>query len=106
MWRHAGDGGWFSYDLKVVPDRPLALLCTYWGPDAGARTFDVVVEGRVIATQSLRGEHPGAFFDVRHDLPADLTRGRTKVTVTFQAHPGNIAGGLFGLRVIDGGNGR
>jgi hypothetical protein len=103
MWRHAGDGGWFSYELKVVPDRPLALVCTYWGPDAGARTFDVVVEGRVIATQSLRGDHPGAFFDVRHDLPADLTRGRTKVTVKFQAHPGNIAGGLFGLRVIDGG---
>ena len=100
-WRHADNGGWFSYDLKVVPDRPLALVCTYWGPDTGARTFDVLVDGHKLATQSLKGEHPGGFFDVRHDLPPDLTRGRAKVTVMFRAHPGNVAGGLFGLRIVD-----
>jgi hypothetical protein len=29
-----------------------------------------------------------------------LTRGKQKVTVRFQAHPGNIAGGVFGVRML------
>ncbi len=101
-WRHAGDG-WFSYELKVAPDRPQALVCTYWGPDRGPRTFDILVDGRRVATQSLKGDHPEGFFDVRHNLPPEFTRGRSTITVRFQAHSGNVAGGLFGLRVIDGG---
>jgi hypothetical protein len=98
-WRHA-ENGWFSHELKVDPERPLALVCTYWGPDRGSRTFDVLVDGHKIATQSLKGDHPEAFFDVRHDLPPDLTQGRSTITVRFQSHPNNIAGGLFGLRLI------
>ncbi|MHC4745114.1 MAG: beta-L-arabinofuranosidase domain-containing protein, partial [Planctomycetota bacterium] len=43
-WRDARDGGWFSYDLKILPDEAATLLCTYWGSDVG-RTFDVVVNG-------------------------------------------------------------
>ena len=38
------------------------------------------------------------FFDARYLLPAELTRGKERVTVRFQPHPGNIAGGVFGLR--------
>jgi DUF1680 family protein len=33
--------GWFSYDLKVLPDKPMVLLCTYVGSFGRARTFDV-----------------------------------------------------------------
>ena len=29
-----------------------------------------------------------------------LPRGKAKVTVKFQAHPGNIAGGLFGCQIL------
>lgn len=99
-WRHATDGGWFSYQLKVAPDQPMTLVCTYWGSDAGNRQFDVLVDGTQIATQQLERNKPDEFFDVPYALPADLTRGKNTVTVRFQGHPGNFAGGVFGLRMI------
>ncbi len=103
-WRHATDGGWVSFDLKVVPDRPMGLVATYWGSDAGNRTFDILVDGVKIATQTLNHEKPGQFFDVVYSIPGQLIEGKQKVTVRFQAHPGNIAGGLYGLRTIIGVN--
>ncbi|HXG66819.1 MAG TPA: beta-L-arabinofuranosidase domain-containing protein, partial [Blastocatellia bacterium] len=60
-WRHATDGGWFSFDVKVLPDKPVSLICTYWGGDGGARTFDILVNGVKIATQSLQNNMPGKF---------------------------------------------
>jgi hypothetical protein len=97
-WRHAG--GWFSYQMNVPPDQPVALLCTWWGSDGGNRTFDILVDGHRIATQTLANNRPGQFFDETYPIPAHLTRGKTRVEVRFQAHPGHLAGGLFGLRVI------
>ncbi len=41
VYRHAEPGGWFSWDLAVLPDQPMELPCTYWGGDTG-RTFDVL----------------------------------------------------------------
>lgn len=97
-WRHAGR--WFSYRLKVRPDVPAVLLCTWWGSDAGNRTFDILIDGRKLATERLNNHRPGEFYDVRYEIPADWTRGRDRVEVRFQAHEGNMAGGLFGLRTV------
>lgn len=99
-WRHAVEGGWFSYDLRVPPDQPVELLCTYWGSDSGGRVFDILVDGKKIATQTLDNNRPGSFFDVVYPLPTNLTAGKEKVTVRFQAHPGRLAGGVFGLRIL------
>ncbi len=99
-WRHATDGGFLSYSLAVLPDKPTILRCTYWGSESGPRTFDLLVDGEKIATQTLKQNKPGEFFDVDHELPLELTRGKTKVTVILQAHPGNMAGGLFGLSML------
>jgi uncharacterized protein len=99
-WRHAVDGGWFSFELNVAPDQPAELLCTYWGGDSGNRVFDVTVEGERIATQRLQANQPGRFFDVTYPIPVGITEGRERVTVRFQAHPGAMAGGLFGARML------
>jgi len=100
--RHAEDGGWFSFNVRVIPNQPVELVCTYWGGEIGNRTFDVLVEGKVIATQTLRRDRPGEFFDKTYAIPEELTRGKQRVEVRFQAHPGNFAGGLFGVRVLKG----
>jgi hypothetical protein len=55
-----------------------------------------------IATQSLQNDKPGQFFEVTYPIPQDLTRGKTRITIRFQAQPGNTAGGFYGLRVIRG----
>ena len=99
-WRHARDGGWVSFDLKVLPGEAVSLVCTYWGGETGPRTFDILVDGVRVATQSLQQNRPGQFFDVTYPLPEELTRGKDKITLRFQARPGNTAGGLYGLRVV------
>jgi DUF1680 family protein len=99
-WRHAVDGGSFGYTLAVLPDEPMTLLCTFWGSDSGRRTFDILVDGRQAATQTLDRNRPGEFFDVECPLPPELTRDKEKITVKFQAHPGNFAGGLFGIATM------
>jgi len=100
MWRHATGGGWFSYSLSVLADVPMTLSCTYWGSDAGARTFDVLIDGEKVATQTLDRDKPNQFFGVEYELPPELTRGKAKVTVKFQGHPGNFAGGVFGCEML------
>lgn len=99
-WRHATDGGWVSFDMKVPADRGAALVVSYWGSDAGDRTFDILVDGVKVATQTLNNDKPGQFFDVTYPIPGELTLGKQKVTVRFQARPGNTAGGLYGLRML------
>jgi uncharacterized protein len=99
-WRHARDGGWVSFDLKVLPDQPVSLVCSYWGSESGPRTFDILVDGTRIGTQSLGNDKPGEFFNVTYVVPENLTRGKSKITVRFQPHAGNTAGGFYGVRVI------
>ncbi|MST94989.1 MAG: exo-alpha-sialidase [Pedosphaera sp.] len=95
VWRHARDGGWFSYDLEVLSDQPATLVCTYWGSDR-RRAFDILVDGQKIATQTVNRNQPGDFFDVEYKIPVELTRNKEKVTVKFQAEPNGVAGGVFG----------
>lgn len=99
-WRHATDGGWFCWDLKVQPDAPQELWVTYWGGDAGNRVFDVLVDGQKVATQRLQNNRPGQFYDEVYPIPPSLTAGKQTVTVRFQAHPGAWAGGVFGVRIV------
>jgi hypothetical protein len=99
-WRHAVDGGWFSWTVKVLPDAQQALSVTYWGSDAGERTFDVLVDGVKVATQKLQFNKPDKFYEENYELPETVTKGKTSVTVKFQGRPGGFAGGVFGLRVL------
>ncbi len=101
VWRDARRGGWFSYDLKALPDQPVVLMCTYWGSDV-RRTFDILVEEEKIATQTLSGKQPGKFYEVEYEIPAELTRGKEKVTVKFVCPPRSVAGGIFGCATLKG----
>ncbi|HEY8899160.1 MAG TPA: glycoside hydrolase family 127 protein [Chthoniobacterales bacterium] len=98
-WRDARTGGWFSYDLAVDPNKPMALIVTYFGGDRG-RTFDVLVDGKKVATQKLDGRQNGKFLNVVYALPADSTRRKTKVTVRLQGVGNSLAGGAYDLRVL------
>ena len=99
-WRDAAPGGWFSYDFKTLPDQPMTLVCTYWGGDSGAREFDILLDGQPVARQKLAANRPGEFFDVSYRLPEQLTRGKARITIKFQALPGQLAGGVFAVRVL------
>jgi uncharacterized protein len=93
-------GGWFSFDLKIIPDKPVALVVEYWGGFPGAKTFDILVNKKVIATENISNKKDGQFISEQYDIPRDLTTGKSKITVMFQAKPGNMAGPVFGVRTI------
>ncbi len=78
----------------------MGLVVTYWGSNAGTRAFDILVDGKVIATQRLNRIKPERFVDVVYPIPPELTKGKTKITVRSQAHPNRIAGGVFGLPTV------
>jgi len=98
FYRDAAEGGWFSWDLKTLPDQPQNLVLTYWGEDRG-RQFDVMIDGQKLATERLTASHPGVYFDHVYPLPATLTKGKQKVTLRIQGS-NTWAGGVFGVRVM------
>jgi hypothetical protein len=96
-WR-AARNGWFSYELKVVPDKPVTVVCTYAGSDGRRRAFDVLVDDENVATQTLENQ-PGELFDFEYPLPENLTLGKQFITLKFQAHADAIAGSVVDVRV-------
>ena len=98
--RLARDDGWFSYEMAVDPAEPVVLVATYWGGVWHERNFDLLLDGGKLATEKLLTNRPGDFFDQVYDVPSELTRGRSRVTVRFQSRPGDIAGGVFDLRTM------
>jgi hypothetical protein len=98
FYRDAAEGGWFSWDLKTLPDGPQDLVLTYWGEDRG-RQFDIIVDGQKLAAEHLTASHPGVYFDQVYPLPAALTKGKQKVTLRIQG-ANTWVGGVFGARVM------
>ena len=98
--RKASRGGYFSYTMKVLPHESMSLTCRYWGGEPKGRWFDIAIDGQVIATQKLDHDVPNKFFDVEYKIPAALTRGKTSVTVQFQARPAWTAGTVYGCRML------
>ena len=99
-YRDASQGGWFSYALNMRDAQSAKLLCTFWGSDGGARTFDILVNGATIATVKLNSDHPGEFFDAEYALPQEKLAADAPLVVTFRAQTGQMAGGVFDVRLV------
>src|SRR2546421_4163415 len=95
---------WFSYDLPGEPAHPMVLIATYFSGDRRGTPadFGIQVDGGSIGDQQLGLSDPHRFFDLEYRLPEDLVRGKSKVTVRFQAKQGSQIATVFGLRMIRG----
>jgi hypothetical protein len=94
---------WFSYDLPVDPTHPMTLVVTYSNDARQNCTFDILVEGQKVgehATQRRTPEQDIQFLDVQYAIPAELVKGKRRVTVRFQATGGNEISAVFGIRMI------
>ncbi len=94
-WRHAT--GWFSYDLSNPDKEGKILRVTYSGGDSG-RTFDILINGKVLETVSSTG-HKDLFFDVDYTIPESMLA--ETMTVRFEAHENSYAGGVFEIRLLE-----
>jgi DUF1680 family protein len=91
--------GWFSYELKVEGDRPMTLVCAYRGSEGRRRTFDIVVDGQKVATETLE-YHPTEQLDREYEIPEALTKGRQRISVRLQSEPETTAGALLDMRIV------
>lgn len=95
---------WFSFDLPVDTAHPLKLIATYHGEERANRSFEILVDGVRVGEQKIERHRPGSptksFFDVEYAVPAEVVKGKQKVTVRFQATGGNETAGVFGVRMV------
>jgi uncharacterized protein len=96
-WRH---GKWIQYSLDARGAKEAELSVTYSGSDRG-REFDILIDGKVIATQKLAGEKPNAFLEKRYPIPAELlsAAGNKRLAVRFEARQ-FLAGGVYDVRLL------
>jgi uncharacterized protein len=97
-WRHAS--GWFSYELKNKNREAKVLRLTYFGLDNG-RNFNILVNNKIIANETLKGDKGNSFFDVDYHLPEDIAK-EDLLDLRFEAKEGSIAGGIFYIRLLKG----
>ncbi|WP_088104879.1 glycoside hydrolase family 127 protein [Halalkalibacter urbisdiaboli] len=109
-WRDSRDEGFFSYEMAIEPKRQMYLQVTYFGGDQTffvdgkkyEREFQIVIDGTVIADQKLEASgRPDDTFDICYEIPKSLTKGKTKVEVKFTSKTGKVAGGVYGLRIVN-----
>ena len=95
-------GAWFSFDLPVEADSPMALVVTYYSDERSRRTvaFDILVDGQLVGHQEIERSRPPRFFDVVYPIDSRIVKGKKKVTVRFEAAEGNSIATVFGIRMI------
>jgi DUF1680 family protein len=98
--RVADRGGWFSFELRVDPGNEMALMIHYWGGFTGSKTFDILVNGKKIATENISGKKDGKFIDIQYEIEPELVSDKNKIIVTFEPHQGHRAGPIFGARTF------
>ncbi len=96
-WRDAA--GWFSYSLKTYDDSPLTLVFVLAGGSGEREEFDVLVDGRKVATLDRPSDRQKP-EEKKVDVPFELTRGKLSVTVRLQAHQGSRTARVLEIRTL------
>lgn len=99
-WRAAGQGGYFSFTMKVDPRKTNQLICTYWGMDDRGRKFNILINEVKIATVDLNQFKSSKFYHIPYDIPGKLIKNKQQVTVTFRAVKNNRVGPVYGIRMV------
>jgi len=94
---------WFSYDLPLAGGTASTLVVTYNRDNRRARSFEVVVDGERLAEERIPFDSESRFYDREYALPPALVRGKTQLTIRFQAQEGSEIAAVYGLRLIRGG---
>lgn len=97
--REARADNYFEFEMKVEKGRDNALVLTYIGDDKD-RKFDILVDGKKIATVEWPGGKTGKFYDHTYQIPGAMTLDKEIVTVRVAANYGRTAGRVFGVRTI------
>jgi DUF1680 family protein len=94
--------GWFSYDLPIDANHPMALVVTYFNelglpPTTG--NFQILVDGTSIARFEPNASATN-FYMTQYPLPSNLLTGKNKITVRFEGNGNGRIAPVFGVRTI------
>ena len=91
---------WFSYDLPVNGQTMVTLVATYNGDQRRPRSFDVMVNGQRLGSESQPQSSVSKFYEKEYVIPADVIRHQENVTVRFEATNGLEVTPVYGVRLI------
>ena len=89
-----------EFQLKTKADSPMDLVLTYWGNRRFGREFQILVDGKEIASETLADMQNNVYFDKIYPLPEDVTKGKSVVTVRIEASATRSAGAVAGARAV------
>ena len=92
---------WFSYDLPVNGQTMVTLVATYNSDQRRPRSFDVLIDGQKVASESQPQSSVSKFYEKEYVVPAELMRHKEKLTVRFEATGGLEVTPVFGVRLIN-----
>ncbi|RAK57021.1 glycoside hydrolase family 127 protein [Phenylobacterium deserti] len=79
-----GQGNWMEWTMAARPDQPMELQVLYWGEERD-KNFDILVDGRKLATERRADGAPEPAFVVRtYPIPREWTQGRDRLRVRFE----------------------
>ncbi|MFT4030859.1 MAG: glycoside hydrolase family 127 protein [Siphonobacter sp.] len=99
-YRVANKGGSLRFIMKTHDSQPNTLLITYWGMDNRGRQFEIFVDDQKLTKEDLNKYKESRFYDISYPIPTDWTKGKSRVTIRFQALPNQQAGPFYGARMI------
>ncbi len=92
---------WFSLDLPLQGLVKPVLHITYYSEERMRPCrFTVSVDGERIATEEITRLPSPQFVEKEYQLPENLVKGRSKITVKFQAEPGSEIAPVVMLRLL------
>lgn len=96
-----GTGGTISYVMSTNEEQNLSLLVRYWGNETSCtRTFDILVDGQKLATESIVNKwKKNTFVDQEYPIPNTAVAGKKTAVVKFQSTSGMV-GGIFSVRIL------
>jgi hypothetical protein len=92
--------GWFQIDMKLEPTSRLELVVTYWGNERMRPDFQILVDGKMIAAETLKGKPMNQFFEVVYPIPLNITEGKSMAVIRVQANPGKTGASVSGIRLV------
>lgn len=100
-FRHAMNGGSFSYNLLTGGESNLILRITYWGNEPANHNHAIYVDDELLAKENISGKwNKNEFVDADYEIPAKMLTGKKSIRVKFQSEGNSIAGGIYYIRLI------
>jgi Uncharacterized protein conserved in bacteria len=104
QFRFTNTNGWFSWELKVLPEQPQELSIAMFGGGRGGSAYDIFVDDTKLASERLGGfggnGRPQPPEPKVYHLSAESLKGKDKIVLKFQAPDGMRGGSVSSVRVL------